>query len=60
MVKHSAHAHSQVTLLCSCKSSAAAGELKKVIRQFRDAAREASDQVRIIFVKKYFGICFNL
>ena len=34
-----------VTLLCSCKSAAASGELKRVIRQFRDAAREATDEV---------------
>ena len=35
-----------VTLLCSCKSPEAADELKQVIRQFRDAAHEASDEVR--------------
>lgn len=34
-----------VTLLCSCKSPAAAGELKRLISQFREAAREASDEV---------------
>ena len=34
-----------VTLLCSCKSAAASGELRRVIRQFRDAAREATDEV---------------
>ncbi|XP_059096908.1 uncharacterized protein LOC131891387 [Tigriopus californicus] len=34
-----------VTLLCSCKSPAAAGELKRLINQFREAAREASDEV---------------
>ena len=34
-----------VTLLCSCKSAAASGELKRVIRQFREAAREATDEV---------------
>ena len=34
-----------VTLLCSCKSPAATGELKRVIRQFREAAREATDEV---------------
>ena len=34
-----------VTLLCSCKSTAASGELRRVIRQFRDAAREATDEV---------------
>ncbi len=34
-----------VTLLCSCKTVTAAGELKKMIRQFRDAAKEATDEV---------------
>ena len=34
-----------VTLLCSCKSEAASGELKKIIRQFKDAATEAADEV---------------
>ncbi len=34
-----------ITLLCSCKTTAAAGELRKVIRQFRETAKEATDQV---------------
>lgn len=34
-----------VTLLCSCKSSAAAEELRKIIRQFKDAAAEATDEI---------------
>ena len=34
-----------VTLLCSCKSASASSELKKIIRQFRDAATEAADEV---------------
>ena len=34
-----------VTLLCSCRSTSASTELKKIIRQFKDAANEASDEV---------------
>ena len=34
-----------VTLLCSCKTASASGELRKIIRQFKDAAKEASDEV---------------
>merc|ERR1711981_477610 len=34
-----------VTLLCSCKSASASDELKKIIRQFKDAATEAADEV---------------
>ena len=34
-----------VTLLCSCKTTSASVELKKIIRQFKDAAKEASDEV---------------
>jgi hypothetical protein len=34
-----------VTLLCSCKSAEATAELKKIIRHFRDAATEATDEV---------------
>ena len=34
-----------VTLLCSCKTTSASLELKKIIKQFKDAAREASDEV---------------
>ncbi len=34
-----------VTLLCSCKSTEATMELRKIIRHFRDAASEATDEV---------------
>ena len=34
-----------VTLLCSCKSAEATSELRKIIRHFREAASEASDEV---------------
>ena len=34
-----------VTLLCSCKSTEAIQELRKIIRHFRDAANEASDDI---------------
>jgi len=33
-----------VTLLCSCRSTAATEELKKIIRHFKDAASEAGDE----------------
>jgi len=36
-----------VTLLCSCKGSAAAAQLRQVVHQFREAAREASDEVTL-------------
>jgi hypothetical protein len=32
-----------VTLLCSCRSTAATQELKKIIRHFKEAASEAGD-----------------
>ena len=34
-----------VTLLCSCKSAEATSELRKIIRHFKEAANEASDEV---------------
>ena len=33
-----------VTLLCSCRSTAATAELKKIIRHFKEAASEAGDE----------------